>query len=175
MISERTAWAAAVLLLAALAGAQQLRISTARADLAEHIAQAERDRAAGARAIAEQQRRHRDTERRAAEALQEIDHAHHQAEAALRADRDRAAAAAVRLRDQLAALRPVAGPASAAGLAHPAAGSPPAGPAAGVLAELLGRCSEQLRAVAEHADAARAAGQRCERGWDAVSEAQPAR
>ena len=85
MISERSAWAAAVLLLAALAGAQQLRISAGRADLAEHIAQAERDRAAGAQAIAEQQRRHRDTERRAAEALQEIDHAHHQAAAALRA------------------------------------------------------------------------------------------
>lgn len=169
MISERHAWAAAVLLLAALAGTQQLRIADARTALAEHIAQAEQARAAGAQALAEQERRHRDTERRAAEAMQEIAHEHHTRQAALLADRDRAAAAARRLREQLATVHHPADPARAAPLAQPAADRPPAGSDPGLLADVLGRCVEQLRAVAAHADASRAAGEQCERGWDAVS------
>lgn len=43
--------------------------------------------------------------------------------------------------------------------------------ASGVLAELLGRCSERAGIVARYADAAHAAGQRCERAYDTAREA----
>ena len=52
-----------------------------------------------------------------------------------------------------------------------AIGSPPAGDPIGVLADVLGRCDRRAGILAEYADAARIAGQACERAYDALSAA----
>lgn len=65
------------------------------------------------------------------------------------------------LRGQLAAVR----------AAHPpaACGGEAAGDAIGVLADVLERADTRARVLAEYADAARTAGQACERAYDALT------
>lgn len=82
-----------------------------------------------------------------------------------RAAAGRARAAAERMRDATAAAAANAASAAAAGDCAPAAD------AARVHTELLGRAVERARVLAEHADAAGAAGQACQRAYDALMPA----
>lgn len=50
----------------------------------------------------------------------------------------------------------------------------PAGDAIGVLADVLGRADRRAGVLADYADAARAAGLKCERDYDALTGARPA-
>lgn len=103
--------------------------------------------------------------------LEELQHASDEDRARLAADAARARAAADGLRKQLAdyaaAWRDAGRSASAAGNGQ-AAGDP-----IGVLAELLGRIDERAGVLAQVADDARAAGQQCERSYDALTKAAP--
>jgi hypothetical protein len=78
-------------------------------------------------------------------------------------DRDLAAAAAGRMRQQLAAFR-----AAHAGAAASAPAGDPAGDPIGVLADVLGRADERQGELASYADAARIAGLACERSYHAL-------
>jgi hypothetical protein len=102
-----------------------------------------------------------------AAAQRKADEKHAQDLAAARAGAADAAAAADRLRQQLAAY--VA--AGRAASPHPgaAAGGAPAADALGVLAELLGRIDARAGILAEVADAARLAGEHCVRSYEALN------
>lgn len=82
--------------------------------------------------------------------------------ASLAADRDRASAAARSLRDRLAAIQRSANPAPIA------AGEATSDPI-GVLAVVLSRADDRAGILAAYADAARTAGQACERAYDSLS------
>lgn len=82
--------------------------------------------------------------------------------ASLAADRDRAAVAASRLRDRLVAIQRSSDPA-------PVAAGETAGDPIGVLANVLGRADDRAGKLAEYADAARTAGQACERAYDSLT------
>jgi hypothetical protein len=83
----------------------------------------------------------------------------------LAADALRARTAEQQLRARLAAYT------ANAGASHPAAasGSPPTAQDAGMLADLFGRCLGSLRVMAATADDSRAAGEACQRSYDALS------
>lgn len=84
---------------------------------------------------------------------------------ALASDADRARAAEQRLRAQLAALAANPGPSNPA----TADGSAAAGQTVPVLADMLSRCGRRVRELAEYADAARTAGEACERSYEALT------
>lgn len=90
--------------------------------------------------------------------------------AAARADAGRNLAAADQLRNDNAA----AAQRWRAALDHSAAGSDcqAAGDAIGVLADVLGRADRRAGILASYADAARAAGLKCERDYDALTPAR---
>lgn len=98
---------------------------------------------------------------------QENQHAQDQELLAARADADRNRAAADQLRDQNAATAQR----WRAALADSAPGSvsQAAGDAIGVLADVLGRADRRAGVLAAYADAARAAGLKCERDFDALT------
>lgn len=102
----------------------------------------------------------REEEQRRTAAQQEIaNDATKKAERA-RADARAAAAVSERLRRQLAEIVARNPPAAAAGT--------PAGDAIGVLADVLERIDRRAAELAEYADAARIAGQACERSYEAL-------
>lgn len=123
-------------------------------------------------AVAERTARALDaTERRLelsrAKRLQEILDAEHLARLDVEASARRAVAADVGLRGELARL---AARARAAGADPAATGEREAAIAAvPVLAGLFEQCSERRAELARHADAARIAGQTCERAYDALT------
>lgn len=84
---------------------------------------------------------------------------------ALAVDAARARAAEQRVRQQLAALTANSGTSDPAS----AAASAPAGETVTVLANMLGRCVSRARELAEYADAARTAGETCERSYEALT------
>lgn len=84
----------------------------------------------------------------------------------LQRDRDRAAAASRSLRDQLATERARA--TAAAADPQAAEGCRAAGASAAVLAELLGRCSDRRRELADYADRSRIAGELCQQSYEAL-------
>lgn len=95
---------------------------------------------------------------------EQSDHDTRQALAAAAADRDRAAAVAGQLRNRLAAL-------AAQRANPPAVGQRPAtDDPIGVLADVLGRADNRAGILASYADAARIAGQQCERDYDALGK-----
>ncbi|USE78817.1 DUF2514 domain-containing protein [Cupriavidus gilardii] len=109
------------------------------------------------RARAEEQRRIKEQTEIANAAKREAEQA--------RADARAADAVAGQLRQRVAEL--VA--ASRAGNPAPASGGAAAGDTLGVLADVLSRADRRAGILAEYADAARIAGQACERAYDALS------
>ena len=104
--------------------------------------------------------------RRTAAVQKEADHARQDLTRA-QADAAAAADAGQRLRAAIAAARRSCPAASGA----PAAvGSPPADPAEGVLADVQRRLDEAADGIAAHADAARIAGQACQRAYNALTQ-----
>lgn len=104
--------------------------------------------------------------RRTAAVQKEADHAR-QSLARAQADAAAAADAGQRLRAALSAARRSCPAASGA---TPAVGSPPADPAEGVLADVQRRLDEAADGIAAHADAARIAGQACQRAYNALTQ-----
>ncbi|ALD90783.1 hypothetical protein CR3_1554 [Cupriavidus gilardii CR3] len=153
----KTIAAVAALALAFLAGSE----FTARgkdAEIAEIRRAAAVDQVKAAdRARAEEQRRIAAQSEIANAAKQEADKA--------RADARAADAVAGQLRQRVAEL--VA--ASRAGNPAATSGSEAAGDPLGVLADVLSRADRRAGILAEYADAARIAGQACERAYDALS------
>lgn len=147
-------WAWAVAALIAWGGWHRWQAIDARRDFDQAKAAAETERAASAAEVAAE------TQRRLTAIQKEADHATTQALAA-RADADAARDAEQRLRARLAAVQ------ARARAADPAAtsGSAPTGQAADVLADVLGQCIGRVRSLAEYADAARIAGEACERSY----------
>lgn len=159
--------------------AQREVTSSLRTDYAQYRAQAERSAADAAQAQAEllAQARAKDAEitqreQDLAQAIESQTAAAEQA-ATLAADKRDADRAAASLRDQLATIagayrRQRDAPDSVATIASQCA---PAGDSIGVLADVLQRADERAGALAAIADARGAAGQQCERAYDAAREA----
>ena len=123
-----------------------------------------------AASLAESQANARETLRRV-EAQQENQREQDKLLAAARLDAGRNLADAERLRSDNAS---IAGKWRAA-LAHSTPGSDcqAAGDAIGVLADVLGRADRRASFLASYADAARAAGLKCEADYDALTGAKP--
>lgn len=151
-------WAWALAALLAWGGWHRWQAIQARQAFAEARQAAKVEQADAAASAAQE------TARRAAR-MQEISDAETIRRKAAEGERDRLRRAADGLRAQLAAHQ--AGP--AASDPATATGGAPAGADPGVLAELLGRCVERVRALAEHADGARGAGAACEASYDALT------
>ncbi len=147
-------WAWAVAALVAWGGWHRWQAIDARRDFEQAKTAAAAERAASAAEVAAE------TNRRLAAIQKEADHATTQALAA-RADADAARTAEQRLRARLAAVQARARTADSA----VASGSAPAGQATDVLADVLGQCIGRVRSLAEYADAARIAGEACERSY----------
>ena len=156
------------LLVAALLalGVQTLRLSDeiaahadTRAQHAEHVADLERAAREAAEAARTEERR------RTAEVQKVADEAHANL-ARARADADAAADAGRRLRDRIAALTSTCRAANS--YTPTATGGAAAVATADLLADVQRRLGEASDRIAEYADAARTAGQACERVYDAV-------
>lgn len=168
MISTTT-WIAAGAIAAALtlAGVQTVRLASEKADFAAAQTEWANTRADAARrrteaeAVerAEENRRQLEKDNAIKEALAKAAAAN---AALVRADR-----AAVSLRDSAAAA--VARAREACGSAIPGSPGAPATDPAGVLADVLGRIDERAGILAGYADAARIAGQACERSYDSLT------
>lgn len=166
-------WAAlaALLVFAALLAVDDARV---RAMLAVSQSQASglkvqlaSEREASASSLAATEARFRQAEAVHAARIEEIQHDGVVREARLRADAARAAESARGLRAQLAGLSAQRRN-QAAGHPGVAIDSAAAGADSGMLADMLGQCVERVRVLAAEADATRAAGQQCERAYDAV-------
>ncbi|MGT2433527.1 DUF2514 family protein [Cupriavidus basilensis] len=86
-----------------------------------------------------------------------------------RGDARAAGDAAEQLRGRVAQLLAAS---RAAGNPAPAGGGSPTGDPIGMLADVLGRADQRAGILAEYADAARIAGQACERAYDALTPVQ---
>lgn len=102
-------------------------------------------------------------EQRRTQAVQEIAHETDAALARARADHAAAVGAGQRLRQQLAAAH------AAACRAAPAGAGLPAAAAGDLLADVQRRLDEAADAIAQHADAASAAGAACQRSYEALT------
>lgn len=147
-------WAWAVAALLAWGGYHRWQAIDARRDFDRAKAAAETERAASAAEVAEEEARRLRTVQEAANA------------ATLQAQRDRAAAdrardSEQRLRARIAAIQAGARPADPAA----SGGGPATAEAADVLADVLRQCIGRVRSLAEYADAARTAGEACERSY----------
>ncbi len=159
---------AVLLLLAVLWGCwAEIRVAQAGAELARAEAALSKERQDRAQALDAGIEQARQADLRTITKQREALNAAETQTEALQRDRDRSAAASRSLRDQLAAERARA----AAAAADPQAteGCRAAGASAAVLAELLGRCSERRRELAEYADRARIAGQLCQQSYEALT------
>lgn len=146
------------------------RLTLAQRDNARQAAAIATERAALAAAAASASEHARRVEAQRTADIATAQEAHRARSQTLAADAAAARAAADRLRASLdIAARTLRATGSAS--AHPgaASGSTSAGADPGMPAELLGRCVERVRVLAEHADASRAAGQLCERSFDALT------
>lgn len=171
MTISLTTWIAAGAIAAAVtvAGVQTVRLASEKTDFAEA-----RAAWADTRAEASRMRAKAETEERNEENRRQLekDNAIKQAlakaavagAAAVRADR-----AAVSLRESTDAL--VARARQACGSAEPGKGGAPASDALGVLADVQRRIDERAGILAEYADAARIAGEACERSYDSLTPA----
>lgn len=147
-------WAWAVAALLAWGGYHRWRAIDARADFEQAKIAAAADQANEAARVAREDARRMKTVQEAADA------------ATLQAQRDRAAAdrardSEQRLRARIAAIQAGARPADPAA----SGGGPATAEAADVLADVLGQCIGRVRSLAEYADAARTAGEACERSY----------
>lgn len=140
------------LLLALLAAVWQWREATAEGARADRATE---QLAAVQRARTEESRR--------AVRLQEAQDAEHLARQAAQRDAAAARAAADGLRRSAADFACVPSDTGSA------AGGPPAGPGPRVLPDVLGELAARADRLAEQADAARIAGQLCERAYDALT------
>lgn len=154
----------AVLLLALalqtyrLAGEQRAHADT-RAQHAEHIADMERAASEAVKAARTEEKR------RTAEVQKAADEAH-ESLARARADAVAATDAGQRLRNRIAAVTASCG--GATGHTGPAGSGTPAVTTADLLADVQRRLDEAANGIAQHADAARAAGLSCQRSYDAL-------
>lgn len=147
------------LVLAHQRDAALIEAADARTALAQERAQRQQ-------AIAEALALVRVREQHLADRLQQIQERHDVQIADARAAAGHAAAAADRLRGALDA---AGGSIRRAAAAHPAAAG--VGATAAALAGVVEQCVERYRAVASAADAGHAAGQQCERAYDAATAA----
>lgn len=162
-------WIAAGAITAAVAaaGVQTVRLAGEKADFAEaRTAWANaRTEAARLRTKAETEERNEETRRQlekdnaTKDALAKVTVAN---AAAVRADR-----AAVSLRESTDAL--VARARQACGGTNPGPGGTPAADPVGVLADVQRRADERAGVLAKYADAARIAGQACERSYESLT------
>jgi len=163
-------WMAVALLAAAAVGwigIQNARIDGLRADLARAKAQHAQAVAEAASAAAAQSERYRlEEQRRDAAQKEAIDAAEIKASVA-RADAINASAAAGRLQQRIAAL--VAQASRAAANPGVAASGTAASDLAGMLADVLGRCTARVRLLADIADRRGAAGELCVKAYDALT------
>lgn len=158
----------AVLLVLAVLWAcwAEIRVAQADAELATADAALSKERQGHAEALAAGIKQAREDDLETINSQRKaLDAAQTQTDA-LQIDRDRAAAASRSLRDQLAAERARA----TAAAADPQAteNCRAAGATAAVLTELLDRCSDRRRELAEYADRARIAGQLCQKSYEAL-------
>ena len=160
-LAKVPAWAWVILALLAWGGWQRHAAISARDNLASYKqeVQAEFDKAK-AKDAAETSRR--------LKTLQEVADAATIQSNANRVDADGARAALDRLRKQLAA-----GGHAGGGGAGAAASGASTNAAAVVPAELLVKCGERVVGLSEYADAARTAGQACERAYDSLTKRGP--
>lgn len=177
LLGALPAWIWSALITGAVLGALLLEQHSAMRELQLDLATEQRDRAAEAKAYADERaaaalqlaRAHahaRDTELLARQRIDEVTtHADAQ-ERALRADLDRSAGAADGLRRQLATVRARAD--AAQRRADATAAELAAERQAGRLADALGECSERYRAVAAAADRAVIRGRACEAAYEGV-------
>lgn len=153
------AWLWVVLALLAWGGWQRHQARSIEREHTEAVAAAAAEREAKLQADAAE------TARRLHAQKEITDDARKKAQA-LAADAQRARDAEQRLRARLAAIAAHPG----AGNPAPADGSPPASETSALLADMLGRCGARVRELAEYADAARAAGETCERSYEALTQ-----
>lgn len=165
---ELLALALAVVLAAGLYTGH--RLTLAQRDAARQAAAIATERAALAAAAASASEHARTVEAQRAADIAQAQEAHHARTQTLAADAAAARAAADRLRVSLdIAARTIRATGRAASDPGAASGGPSAGADPGMPAELLGRCVERVRVLAEHADASHAAGTLCERSFDALT------
>lgn len=163
LIGRLPAWVWVLVALLAWGGWQRHQAHAVAAELAGQQAQAAQAREAGLQAsIAETERRLQAQHGVAKDAQDQLDR--------VRADRATADRVAARLRAKLA----TAGQAGGGAADPPAAGDCSAAEArARVLAELLSRADDRAGGLAAAADAARIAGEACERNYDALTAGRP--
>lgn len=149
-----------------LAGVQTVRLAKAETALAQEQRDREAERGAAKDAAIQEAHDNAKESQRRLDRQQENQLAQDRKLAIARADAQRNAAAADQLRDQNA---------TAARQWSAALGDSPtqrecasAGDAIGVLADVLGRVDRRAGILASHADAARAAGLKCEADYDAL-------
>ncbi|MEY8688419.1 MAG: DUF2514 family protein [Leptothrix sp. (in: b-proteobacteria)] len=160
---------AALLAASAALGVQNrsLQADVARlgTELAQLHATISQERADAAQAALTAVAAVRAEEQRRVDALRDLETKHEAERMALRADADRAAGAADRLRARLASIT--------ASLRAPRAGANPApagiGETGATIAELFSQCVDRYRSMAAEADAARSAGLAAERAYDALT------
>ena len=149
------------------AGIQTYRLASEQADHAATRAGHAEQLAGLERAAREAEQNARAEEQRRAAALQGAIREAETNLARARADAAAAASAGERMRQRVATLTS----SCRAGAGHPASSG--AGPAAGatgdLLADVFDRVDQAVRDIAEHADAARAAGLACQAGYDALT------
>lgn len=168
---------AAVLAWGAVLGHQrnvaQRDVARAGQALAQTQAQIERERATAAAIAASASEHARQVEQARAESIRQAQETHNAQARTLAADADRARGAADRLQHALnIAAHTLRATGGGAGNPATATGGPAASADPGVLPDVLGRCVERVRVLAEHADTTRAAGQLCERSYDALTSAK---
>jgi len=157
-------WALVTLVVAgalAFGGVKAVQLATARADLADYKATAAESARLADRAERLKEERWNADQRKA------IDDAALQTRAA-QADLADARATGERLR--LQAQRYAAAARAASGRATALERSAAAADPIGVLADVLGRCSQRVEILAGYADRARIAGKLCERSYDALTK-----
>lgn len=164
-----TTWVAAGAIALALgaAGVQTVRLAGEKQDFADARAEWADTRAESSRIRAKAESVEREKENRF---QQEKDNAILEANAKhdrVAADLVRAKRAAASLRDETAST--VERAREACKGAELGAGGPPAEDPIGMLADVLGRLDRRAGVLAEYADAARIAGQACERSYDSLT------
>jgi hypothetical protein len=147
------------------------RLTLAQRDNARQAAAIATERAALAAAAASASEHARTIEAQRAADIAQAQEAHHARTQTLAADAAAARAAADRLRVSLdIAARTLRATGRAASDPGASSGGPSAGADPGMPAELLSRCVDRVRRLAEVADASRASGQLCERSYDALTK-----
>lgn len=144
----------------------EIRVARADAARADAVATLERERAEAAESARAAEQKERAKEARIAREHLEAINAAHEKSLALARDRDRAAATARSLRDELVAIRAGVQTGPDPGTAEERAATRQA---VAMLADLLGRCSDRRAELARYADEARIAGELCVGAYDSLN------